>query len=280
MSVTPTDPREYAHLQGIRLVASDMDNTLVGDDGQLPAQIWSTIEELRERGALFVPASGRQVTTLEEMFKPVSHHMPFISANGAMLVRDGEVLYSVRVEPEIIREVVELIRELSSSGIDLGLLLIGEKGSYTERSDPRFVSEVQHYFHQLEVLDDLLDADDHVVKLAIYSFDGLDEVLPRIAHYRDTHSIIFSADNWVDIQGQNVDKGVALEKLQEILGISRDETAVFGDYLNDMELMKAGTHSFAVANAHPDIIAASHYVAPSCADNGVIDVLQHILAGA
>ena len=277
MSVTPTDPREYANLDGLRLVASDLDNTLVGEDGALPAGLWEAIRALRERGILFAPASGRQVTTLEEMFAPVASGMPLIAANGAMLVRDGEVLYSVRVEPDVVRDIVGIVRDLAGSGVDVGVLLIGEKASYTERSDTRFVTEVHHYFHQLEVMDNILDAHDHVVKVAIFSFDGLDNVLPRIEHYGDTHSIIFSADNWVDVQGQNVDKGAALQELQRILGISPDETVVFGDYLNDMELMAAGKHSFAVANAHPDIIAAARYVAPSCQDEGVMQVLQHIL---
>ncbi|MGO1591093.1 MAG: HAD family hydrolase [Ancrocorticia sp.] len=278
MLATPTDPREYSHLEGIKLVASDMDNTLVGSSGELPDAIWETIRALRERGILFVPASGRQVTTLAEMFEPVAAGMPLISANGGLLARDGQILYSVRVHPDIVREVVHIIRDLAHQGVDLGILLIGEKASYTERTDQRFVTEVQRYFHQLEVLEDILDAEDEIVKLAIYSFDGLDQVMPRIQHYDGTHSLIFSADDWVDIQGQNVDKGVALEELQKILGISRDETVVFGDYLNDTELMHAGTHSFAVANAHPDIIKAARYVAPSCEDQGVISVLQQIVA--
>lgn len=278
MSATPTDPREYSHLSGIKLVASDMDNTLVGHSGELPAEIWDTIRALRANGALFVPASGRQVTTLAEMFAPVADGMPLISANGAMLARDGEILFSVRIVREVVCEVVRIIRELASKGVDVGILLIGEKASYTERSDQRFVTEVQRYFHQLEILDDVLDARDEIVKLAIYSFDGLDDVMPEISKFEATHSIIFSADNWVDIQGSNVDKGIALRELQRILGVSPSETVVFGDYLNDTGLMSAGTHSFAVANAHPDIIAAARYVAPSCEDGGVIQVLRHILA--
>ena len=277
MPVTPTDPRQYADLSGIKIVASDMDNTLVGTDGELPGEIWDIIRELKAEGIQFVPASGRQVATLQDMFAPVADGMTFISANGGLLARASERLYSARLKPEDLGDIMTIVRDLASGGTNVGAVLIGEKQSYVERTDTAFVSEVQRYFHQLQILEDALEADDHIVKVGIYSFDGLDPVLPRLESYQQTHSLTFSADDWVDVQGKNVNKGVALEELQRILGVGADETVVFGDYLNDSELMAAGTHSFAVANAHPDVIAAARYVAPSCAERGVVQVLQHIL---
>lgn len=95
-----------------------------------------------------------------------------------------------------------------------------------------------------------------------------------------TYSVVSSVENWIDITGQDADKGKALRRLQERLGISRAESVVFGDYLNDIELMDAADTSFVVANTHPEIIAAASFVASSCDDRGVIWIIKHILADA
>ena len=106
-------------------------------------------------------------------------------------------------------------------------MLIGEKQSYVERTDTAFASEVQRYFHQLQILEDALEADDHIVKVGIYSFDGLDPVLPRLESYQDNPFPHVLCGRLGGRSGQErTNKGVALEELQRILGVGADETVV------------------------------------------------------
>ena len=74
-----------------------------------------------------------------------------------------------------------------------------------------------------------------------------------------------------------VNKGSAVKAVQADLGVTPGQTAIFGDFLNDLEMMPLAKWSFAMANAHPDIIEASNYVAPSYKENGVITVLAKLL---
>ncbi len=78
---------------------------------------------------------------------------------------------------------------------------------------------------------------------------------------------------------RGVNKGVALERLQASLGIDRAQTAVFGDYLNDLEMMDAAALSFAMANAHPEVAARARYRAPANHESGVITTIVRLLDG-
>jgi hypothetical protein len=73
-------------------------------------------------------------------------------------------------------------------------------------------------------------------------------------------------------------KGRALRRLQERLGVTPDQTMVFGDFLNDLEMMDAATYSFAMANAHPLLKQRASWVAPANSANGVVRAIRTVLA--
>ena len=63
-----------------------------------------------------------------------------------------------------------------------------------------------------------------------------------------------------------------------MLGVTPAQTAVFGDYLNDLLMLEAGDWSFAMGNAHPDMKAAARYIAPSNGEHGVLMVVDRLVA--
>ena len=84
-----SDPSSYAGAQ-IRLVAVDMDGTLLDDEKNFPPGLDELLDHLEQRGVVFVPASGRQVWTLIDMF-PERPGLTFIGENGAIVMRDGRM---------------------------------------------------------------------------------------------------------------------------------------------------------------------------------------------
>ena len=278
MTIQPSNPADYLPLPDIRLIASDMDGTLIGEDGRVPEPLWPLLRRLGDTGIVFVPASGRQIATLEQTFEGASKGMAFIGENGALVVRDGEVLYSLTVAPEIVTKLVGIVRELAADGVNIGVILAGKQGAYTDRGDSAFLEQTDRYYKKMSVVDDVLAVKDDVVKVAICSFDDIEDTLvPKLEPFEATHSVVSSVKNWIDVTEKGADKGNALKHLQESPGISPAQTIVFGDYLNDMEMMDAARTSFAVANAHPEIIDAATHVAPSCDELGVIQVIERIL---
>lgn len=266
----------------IRLIAVDMDGTLLLPDGTIPGGLWPLLERLRQRGIAFAPASGRQLATLQTMFGHVEGDLDYIAENGAYVVRGDVEVSSDAVDPTFAASVVERLRDLVARGeLHAAIVVCGKRSAYIEEQSPAFVSEVEKYYARLQIVPDLLAVDDQVLKLAIYDFDGgEDHTAPAFADAAATHQVVVSGAHWVDIMNTTVDKGVALRALQAALGVTPAQTAAFGDYLNDIELLQAAEWSYAMGDAHPDVVAVARYRAPSNAEAGVVSVIAELIGEA
>lgn len=272
-------PRPPADRLDVRLVVADMDGTLLDADGQIPDGIWSLLDVMRARGIVFAPASGRQYATLATMFERSDEGLAFIAENGTYVVRDGRELSSNVLDEAFVRDVVGRVRTLAAGGIDLGAVVCGKRSAYIERTDPAFHAQADIYYAQLAEVDDVLAVDDDVLKVAIYDFgDAETSTAPQLAGFRESHQVVVSGKHWIDVMNRGVDKGVAVRGLQADLGIGPEQTVAFGDYLNDLQMLQAATHSYAMANAHPDVKAVAAHEAPANADEGVLTVLRALLA--
>jgi hydroxymethylpyrimidine pyrophosphatase-like HAD family hydrolase len=120
--------------------------------------------------------------------------------------------------------------------------------------------------------------DDDVVKVALFDFGPAERTTaPALAPFAGTHQVVVSGEHWVDVMNPTANKGAALRRLQRDLGITPAQTLVFGDYLNDLEMLDAAEWSFAMANAHPEVIRRARHVAPSNNDNGVLRTIGRLL---
>lgn len=282
MTSTPspllTAPEEPADPAGIRLVVTDMDGTLLDDDKRFPAGLWPVLAELRRRGVLFSPASGRQYATLAEQFAGADEGMVFIAENGTYVVRDGAELSSDPLEPAVVARLVAAVRDLAARGADVGAVVCGKRSAYVERSDAAFLAEVRKYYVRHRVVADAAAVDDDVIKVALFDFGPAERTTaPALAPFAATHQVVVSGEHWVDVMNRTANKGAALRRLQRDLGITPAQTLVFGDYLNDLEMLDAAEWSFAMANAHPEVIRRARHLAPSNNDNGVLRTIARLL---
>ncbi|MFI6245974.1 Cof-type HAD-IIB family hydrolase [Streptomyces sp. NPDC051016] len=262
----------------IRLVVTDMDGTLLDDEKRIPGGLWPMLAELRRRGVLFSPASGRQYATLARQFAEVAEGMVFIAENGTYVVRDGVELSSDVLAPAVAAGLARTVRHLVADGVDVGAVVCGKRGAYVERRDEAFLAEVRQYYVTHHIVDDLTAVDDDVIKIALFDFGpAARTTAPALAAYADTHQVVVSGEHWVDVMNRTANKGTALRGLQRELGITPAQTMVFGDYLNDLEMLDAADWSFAMANAHPDVIARARHLAPSNNDNGVLRTIARVL---
>ncbi|MHA7987141.1 Cof-type HAD-IIB family hydrolase [Rathayibacter sp. CAU 1779] len=265
-------------LPDLRLVAADMDGTLLDEQGRVPDRLWPLLTVMRERGIAFVPASGRQYATLRHTFHSVAGELSFIAENGAYVVHDGQEVSSSTLEPSFVRTVIDDVRRLVRDGIDAGVVLCGKDVAYTDRDDPPFLEETAKYYYSRETVRDLSDHADDVIKIAVFEFGDIErDVEPTLARHRPEHQVVVSGGHWVDIMAADVNKGTALRALQLALDVTPAQTAAFGDYLNDLEMLEVADLSYAVANAHPEIARVARFRAPSNTEEGVITVLRHLL---
>ena len=297
-------PSSYAGAQ-IRLVAVDMDGTLLDDEKNFPPGLDELLDHLEQRGVVFVPASGRQVWTLIDMF-PERPGLTFIGENGAIVMRDGREISSAPLDLATVRESVRLVRQYAlprpgataaredagegslRENFDGGLVVCGKNCAYVERTDEAFLAAVAPYYTRTQCVDDLMRVideieqgriDEAIIKLAVYSAGDVtalaDQTLGRFAR---SHQFAISAANWADLQDRGVDKGRALRALQDYLGVTPGQTAVFGDAGNDLSMIAQAEFSFAMENASADVRAAARFLAPSNNEAGVVQVLRALLA--
>lgn len=268
----PPDPSD------VRLVVADMDGTLLDAEGRIPDGLWPLLTRMRERGIAFAPASGRQYATLRHQFDRARDGMVFIAENGSFVVRDGVEVSAMPLDRPFVEEAITRVRTLAGSGRDVGVVLCGKRSAYIERRDPPFVAQAEPYYAELAVVDDVLVPDDEVLKIAVFDFVDSAVTAQALAPLRAGHQVVVSGHHWVDLMGRSVNKGTAIRRLQRTMGIGPANTVAFGDYLNDLEMLGAVEHSYAMANAHPQVRAAARYTAPSNAEQGVITVLSALLA--
>lgn len=263
---------------GLRLVALDMDGTLLDGDHRVPDGFWSLADELESRGVVLCAASGRQLATLERMFGDRAERMVLIAENGANVVHHGEHVSTSLVAPEAVRSAVDAVRTLAADGEPVGTVLSGVRSAYVERRDDAFLEAVSRYYARLERVPDLLAVDDDALKVAVHDADDVAaRVHPALLPLAAGHTVVLSGEHWVDVMARGTDKGVALRRVQEALGVTRAQTAAFGDHLNDAEMLAEAGMSFAMANGHPDVLAAARFVAPAHTDDGVTRVLRALL---
>ncbi|MGV8973512.1 MAG: Cof-type HAD-IIB family hydrolase [Rhodoglobus sp.] len=275
----PIEPSEIDSLPDIRLIVADLDGTLLDDDHHLPEHFAALVHELHGRGIVFCPASGRQYFNLLERFEEFADDMVFIAENGTYVVSRGREISSDCIATGAVAPLVTAARALAASGIDVGVVVCAKQKAYIERTDPAFLAEVGTCFSRLQIVDDLLEvADDAVLKVAIFDFGSAEvTTAPAFARFRDSVQVVISGEHWVDVMNPTANKGQGVRRLQRALGITPAQTVVFGDFLNDLELMDAGDFSFAMENAHPELRARARYVAPRNSENGVVRTIASLL---
>lgn len=263
----------------IRLVVADLDGTLLDERKQMPAETFDLIGELHERGVAFAPASGRQWATLRSMFEPVSEGLVIIAENGAYVTHDDRRIAAHPLGNPWALDIVGKIKHLQADrGVDVGIVVCGIESAWIDRTDRRFLDQVEPYYRRLTVVDDLAEVDDTIIKLAVHDFGDLEAVTaPFLYEHAEPNPVAISGAHWVDIMAPGVDKGLAVRELQAAMGIDATQTMAFGDYLNDYEMLQAADWSFAMANAHPDILQVANHTAPPNHENGVITTVRAVL---
>lgn len=254
----------------IKLIVADMDGTLLDDEKKLDEKFWNVYDELVKRGIHFVPASGRQYYNIYEYFKRIDKNLIILAENGSYIVEDGKELYSKCFKKDEVLELVGAVRSIPHAF----LVLAGKKAAYVEDSTPEFIAEVEKYYERYEIVEDVTKVDDDIVKVTICDLTGAEKnSYPYLEKYKNDFKVAVSGYIWIDINYPNSNKGTGLNILQEKLGISKDETMAFGDYLNDYEMLEQATYSFAMENAHPELKKIAKY---NGGDNNKCGVINSI----
>ena len=258
----------------IRLIALDLDGTLLDSDKNFPEGFPAWVKAHPEINVCL--ASGRQLYTLMQQFSEIADRLWYIAENGAVIAHAGEI---IRVDAMKTEDVMEILDEFPGDAV-CEPLVCGLESAYVRHVGGQAKEESTKYYARIEYNDDLRScaAKDRVLKIAIFveNFEA-EKVYNSLPERKEGLTALLSGFSWIDIANSSVEKGAALKFVREHLGISREETAAFGDYLNDMTLLAEAGESYAMANAHPDRKKTARHITRFTNDeNGVMDVLSQL----
>lgn len=262
----------------IKLIASDMDGTLLNDRKELPGDFTGVFDELESRGIRFTVASGRSFDAVTHLFpEEYRDRLDFICDNGANVYHEGKQVSVTPLDRGIFEQLIRACDQIGG----LRVLVCAGRGTYHLEAEPEFTAEIAKYYKHHFPCESLLDIDDIIYKVAVCDPLGTEQhAKPAIdAVLGDRLNVQVSGPIWLDVMAAGVNKGSALKKLGEILGIAPEDTMAFGDYYNDAEMLRYAGWSFAMENGHPDVKKIARFLARSNNENGVIRAVRKYALG-
>ena len=146
----------------IKLIASDMDGTLLNDKNEIHEEFYKVFQELKKKNIIFAAASGRQYYNLAKRFEKIKDDMMFIAENGTFVVYKGEELLLNALDKETAIELIKIGRDIKESYV----VLCGKKSAYIESKDERLIKEVEKYYEEYKIVNDLTKVEDDISELA------------------------------------------------------------------------------------------------------------------
>lgn len=261
----------------IKFIAADMDGSLLNDNKQLPEDFYEVFEALQSRGVLFAAASGRQYESLLETFEPIKDQMLFIADNGTLVMHKGEELHSSTMNAESVKQITASVQNIEDSHI----VLCGKSTAFINTQDERALDEISKYYAKVTYVNDLLAVQDEIIKIAVLNFNGTEQNVYPVVNplFSESHQVVVSARIWLDFMEKTASKGTAIKCLQQKFGFSFEQSMSFGDYFNDVEMLKETYHSYAMENAHPEIKKLARFIAPGNNESGVTQVIKEMVLG-
>jgi Cof subfamily protein (haloacid dehalogenase superfamily) len=255
-------------MTGIKLIITDLDNTIVRRDNSISDYTCSVLHEAKRKCIAIAFATSRSESASSRFIKAIEPDMGIY--NGGALVKRGAHILSQVFIPEVeAKRIIELCQIAEAKIISM------------TTTDGYFSSEpiIDNFSTFIDYadghhIDFRSDVDlSHVYKITVYS-DHRDALL-RIADSSDTVALQnFVGESWYQFRPISATKESAIQ----LLGYSPMEIAAFGDDSNDIGMLKYCGTSVAMGNAIPECKAVSGYVCGDCKDDGVAHwIIEHLL---
>lgn len=265
-----------------RLVALDLDGTVMGHDLVIPAAVHEAIREAEAAGVYVTLATGRMFGATIPFARQLGITTPLICYQGALIrdPRTDEVLLATNMPGD---EAAEAVRLLLKRNIFV-LAYIDERLHIAERR-----AELEHYLSlhpegaEIVVSDDL-PADVRAAaptKLLFIAEPPMvtDELIRLQAHFGERLMITRSHQLYGELAAPGIGKGVALERLAAHLGVLREATLAIGDQENDLSMLAWAGLGLAIGNATQVVREAADAIVPPVHEAGVAWAIRRYVFG-
>jgi len=258
------------------MVVCDLDGTLLDSRGEVSARTCAAVRAVAEAGWPLVLATGRPVRDVRAITRWLNYNSIAVCGNGSVsydFAREAIIDYRP-IGPAEARNVLRTLREVFSDircGAELGLELILETGfaiDVCQSRDARWVDTLE------AVIEDR-SLGKIIVQMGGDAQQYYRSLLGLLPHGCE---LTVSTSHFCEITQAGVTKAAALARLAERIDCSPDNVVAFGDMLNDLPMLAWAGCAVAVANAHPEVLAAVDAVTRTNDEDGVALYLERLLA--
>lgn len=266
----------------VRLIASDLDGTLLRPDGMVSERSRLALRRAQDAGIAVVLVSGRHPSFLRAKAREADVEGLALCSNGAIVYDPGSdsIVRHVVLDPDVARRLVSGLRATVPDvafAIELGPRMSWEPPFAARRGASAIEVEIQ-------VCEDVLDlCAEPVTKLIArhpdLESDALMEHARRIVG-EDVATITYSTPHLIEISRAGVHKAAGLAALCAERDIRPEDVVAFGDMPNDLAMLRWAGRGVAVANAHPQVLETADEITRSNVEDGVALVVERLLSCA
>lgn len=265
--------------RNIKLIAFDLDGTLLNSSKELSPRDEATLARAAGAGIHIVPATGRVLSAMPAVVSGLPFVRYVITSNGAQVldVRRGASVARAEIP---VPQALDIMRYFDTLPVIYDCFMDDEAWmtrAFFEKIDEfapdehyrKMLREIRHPVDELKAF--VQARDRGVQKMQLFTWDeGLRTALLRELAGRFPGTVVSSSIvNNVEINNEHANKGTAMRRLAESLGVGVEETLSFGDGLNDISLLRAAGVGVAMANASAEVRDAAGFVTLSCDESGV-----------
>ncbi len=262
----------------IRLIASDVDGTLLNSRGEVTKETIAAIHDAQEKGIVFAISSGRFPENVYARLRPYGICCPIIGTNGARIADEQlRPIRTISMTRQAAQQVMDTLYAYGSS-----FFMFIQRGVCTSHADLPHHSEISRkedmlslgiqYFHGREEM--LAHIHEPVQKFYICQGtqgDPLWQQLERIPGI----SLTQSGDTNIEVIPEGVDKASGVKMLSDHYSIPLSQVMTLGDHVNDIPMLSCAGYGVAMGNAHPKAKAAARLLTRSNDQEGLSYAIRH-----
>lgn len=266
-----------------KLVALDMDGTLLNSRHEISAENKEVIKACIEKDVKFVLISGREIESIKHYSDILGLDTYLTGYNGSLITNnDGDkVVFSNTLNPRLVKTVIEEAYKANKFIIVFlqdGILVSDNSSKWYKNyldftiANPTVVDDLLLYLDEKDKWDEINKiclSDDHKELIA---FKGAIE--PRV---KEEFTLLFSLPFFLEVFNGDVSKGLALEKLAHYYGVNREEVLAIGDGENDISMIKFAGLGVAMGNSNQLVRDSADFTSLTNDKNGVAFVLKKFL---
>lgn len=261
----------------IKLIAIDMDDTLLDGTQQVTARTRQAIRRAMEAGVAVAIATGRMFRSALPFAQELELQLPLITYNGAMIreLDSGETLFHRPIDTGLAQELADLFRQRDwylQKYVDDRLYVaeLDENARfYADYARVEAIPLGNGFFQMTEAPTKMLsmgDADElHAIRTEV------------AARFGDRLYLASSKKRYLEMVDIRVNKGEALDFLAKRLGIAQNEVMAIGDSMNDVDMIQYAGCGVAMGNANATVRAAADYITSANTEDGVAAAIEKII---